>query len=253
MPISEKSRKILWARSGNRCASCRVRLVIDQTLQDAESVIGEECHIVSAAVGGPRYQARYPSDRIDLPENLVLLCAVHHKMVDDQREHYSAEVLRTMKRHHEMWVETKLRDDVGMPPIRIRRFRKNIPAFLPRITSGRELMAMGLGCSAHYFDHDDNLSEVEAELVGNFAQDVKDWIDISGDLEPIDRVRASCRLQSLLAELEENGFLIFAGSETQQIEGGLALPQNFPVMHLAVLRQSSPYVYQGASASKSEA
>ena len=250
MPISEKSRKILWALSRNRCASCRVRLVVDRTIQDPESVIGEECHIVSAAKGGPRHQPSFPSKKVDLPENLVLLCAVHHKMIDDQHEHYSAGIVRGIKKRHELWVETKLRDDADMPPVRIRRFPKNIPSLLPRIQSGKKLMAMGSGCSAHYFDHDDDLSDVEADLVGNFAQDVKDRIDISGDLEPLDRVRAAYHLQSSMKGLEEKGFLIFACSEAQQIEGGFGAPRAFPVMHLAVLRRSHPCIYQGASASR---
>ena len=48
MPISDKNRKILWARSGNRCAICRLPLVVEQTAKDSESVIAAECHIIAA-------------------------------------------------------------------------------------------------------------------------------------------------------------------------------------------------------------
>src|SRR5205085_1467643 len=45
--ISDKTRKLLWGRSGNRCAICRRTLSVDGTVVDAEAVVGEECHIVS--------------------------------------------------------------------------------------------------------------------------------------------------------------------------------------------------------------
>jgi predicted restriction endonuclease len=86
MPISDKTRKILWGRSGNRCAFCRHELVIDATTADDESVIGEECHILSRKGQGPRYDSSYPSEQLDEAENLILLCRIHHKMVDDQHE-----------------------------------------------------------------------------------------------------------------------------------------------------------------------
>ena len=54
MPITDKTRKILWGRSGNRCAICKNELVIDATGQDAESVVAEECHIISPRQNGPR-------------------------------------------------------------------------------------------------------------------------------------------------------------------------------------------------------
>ena len=111
MALSDKNRKILWARSGNRCAICKVSLVLDRTVVDSESVVGEECHIISGAMDGPRHDSNYPSDRIDSLENLILLCANHHKMVDDQQTQYTVNRLREIKSHHEKWVEAKLQDD----------------------------------------------------------------------------------------------------------------------------------------------
>ncbi len=45
MAITDRTRKILWARSGNCCAVCRKDLIIDASDDDDESVVGEECHI----------------------------------------------------------------------------------------------------------------------------------------------------------------------------------------------------------------
>ena len=243
MPITDKNRKILWARSGNRCAICRVPLVVEQTAQDSESVVGDECHIVSASHSGPRHEPDFPSEQFDALDNLILLCATHHKMVDDQQETYTAEVVRSIKRNHEGWVETKLRDDPTPPPVRIRRIRQNIPSHLPRVSSGKELLAIAAGASAHYFNYDDDLSEDEVELVGGFVQEVADWIDLSSDLEPIERVRTSKRIQELMSDLESRGFYVFAAREAQQLEGGVGAPSTFPVLHLSVLRATNQAIH----------
>jgi len=46
MSIKDRTRKILWGRSGNRCAYCRRVLVEDGTDLSDESVVGDECHMI---------------------------------------------------------------------------------------------------------------------------------------------------------------------------------------------------------------
>ena len=55
------------------------------------------------------------------PDNLVLLCRTHHKMVDDQHETYTAEVLHKIKANHEKWVSSTLTEEKQVQPVRIRR------------------------------------------------------------------------------------------------------------------------------------
>lgn len=107
MGISDKDRKILWGRSGNRCAMCRQALVAQRTAADDEAVVGDEAHIAARSPGGPRY-GECPPHASDRYENLILLCRVHHKVVDDQPLHYSAEHLRRLKAEHEEWVNRLL-------------------------------------------------------------------------------------------------------------------------------------------------
>ncbi len=107
MAISEKVRKILWGRSGNRCAICRHELVVNATSADDESVVGEECHIISGKSQGPRYDPEFPADRVDEPENLILLCRTHHKIVDDQFKTYTVDTLSAQKKEHENRTNTK--------------------------------------------------------------------------------------------------------------------------------------------------
>src|SRR5437016_5965776 len=127
MAITDKTRKLLWGRSGNRCAICRRELVIDSTSVDDESVIGDECHIVSERKLGPRYDPAVSLELIDKAENLILLCRVHHKMVDDQFETYTVEVLRALKKNHGSWVSSALTEEKQIPPVRIKRIKENIP------------------------------------------------------------------------------------------------------------------------------
>ncbi len=108
MAITEKTRKLLWGPSGNKCAICRRTLSIDATAESDESVIGDECHIISGKKEGPRADPNFPADEIDDVENLLLLCRVDHKMVDDQSETYTPDVLRNVKSMHEIWVAATL-------------------------------------------------------------------------------------------------------------------------------------------------
>jgi hypothetical protein len=108
MTITDKTRKLLWGRSGSRCAFCRAKLILEDTPHDDESIVGDECHIISGKPDGPRYSPDFPGDELDSYPNLILLCRVHHKMVDDQSETFTADILRQLKENHERWVHDSL-------------------------------------------------------------------------------------------------------------------------------------------------
>jgi len=101
MSISERTRKILWAKAGGRCSMCRVLLVSQDTDTDDPSVFGEEAHIVARAGTGPR--AGQVAD-VNSYDNLILLCSKDRKRVDDQVGYYTVPRLRQIKRSHELWV-----------------------------------------------------------------------------------------------------------------------------------------------------
>lgn len=110
MGITLKTRKMLWGRAANRCAfvDCRKELVIDASQSDDESLIGEECHIVARSPDGPRGQSPLTLEQRDKYANLVLLCAVHHKVIDDQPGQYTVDHLKQIKGTHENWVRETL-------------------------------------------------------------------------------------------------------------------------------------------------
>ena len=108
MSIPDRDRKILWARAGNRCALCRNILISERSQKDKDSVIGDECHIKGQKKGAARYFPDKNSNTIDCYGNLILLCKVHHKQVDDQINTFTEEYLLDIKSAHEKWVNDTL-------------------------------------------------------------------------------------------------------------------------------------------------
>jgi hypothetical protein len=241
MTISNKTRKVLWGRSGNRCAICKHELVIEATPQDSESVVGDECHIISAKPNGPRHDPSYPKDELDAYENLILLCRIHHKMVDDQADTYTIDILRQMKSNHEVWVTQTLSDKPHIgKPLKVTRVKQNIPAYLSRLTTGKQVLDLVTGTMAFSMDHDELESESEVALVGGFLQTIRDWGDIVDDLEPTDRVGIGFSLTQSLRELESVGFFVFGGREVQLLEGGVQTEaSDWAVSIIKVLRKDS--------------
>lgn len=239
MATSPKTRKLLWGRSANRCAICKRELVVEATALDQEALVGEECHIVSPRHGGPRHDASLPVAEADSYHNLILLCRVHHTMVDEQSRTYNADAVRGIKAAHETWVSESLRGATQVRQPRLRWRRKSIPEYLIRLTTGRELLNLLLGAHFFSFDHDELRSEQEVDVVGAFLQAAYEYGDVGEDLEPYQRVRDSVELTRSLEELERAGFFVFGGREVRVLEGSVGGPEDFVIAILRVLRETS--------------
>jgi hypothetical protein len=90
--------KRLFALSGNKCAfpKCRVALVDEQG-----TVVGKVCHICARNPGGSRYDPQQTDAERHAYENLILLCGVHHDVIDSDEDSYTVERLLKMKEAHE--------------------------------------------------------------------------------------------------------------------------------------------------------
>ncbi|MHA0858500.1 HNH endonuclease [Paenibacillus sp. CMAA1364] len=231
MPISNKTRKILWGRSGNRCSICKHEMVVEATIHDDPSVVGEECHIISGQVNGPRYKPEHPIEKIDLNDNLILLCRIHHKMVDDQHETFTERILKEMKENHEKWVTERLnqQDVKEDKPVRIRRIKENIPSVLPMINSGKELIGIIDGALGYQFDHDEPKNEEEVELISSFLQYAQDLGGLLGEFESGERVTYGYELTKSINQLLDNNYLVFGARELRILEGGKSKPSNWPI------------------------
>lgn len=103
MTPSQKDQRLLFQRSGNRCAFPGCTKVLDcpaSPLDDAV-VLAEVAHIVSSRPGGPRSEYPLPLEERDKYDNLILLCEEHHHLVDNQPHTYTVERLRQVKADHE--------------------------------------------------------------------------------------------------------------------------------------------------------
>jgi hypothetical protein len=91
--------KRLFAVSGNRCAfpKCTQVLVDPST----GKVTGQISHIKARSAGGPRYDASQTEEERHGFDNLLLLCPIHHDVIDDDTQSYSVDRLQQMKRAHE--------------------------------------------------------------------------------------------------------------------------------------------------------
>lgn len=108
---STKTLKTLWGRAASRCSICKLELVMDATETDDESLVGEACHIVGEKVDGPRGDSPISAAQRNKYANLLLLCNVHHKQIDDQVNAFSVQRLHEIKNAHEVWVRTQLSFD----------------------------------------------------------------------------------------------------------------------------------------------
>jgi len=100
MAITTRTRKSLWAKSGNRCAICRLELVQNDEVE-GNLIIGQECHIISSKPDGPRGNQKLHCSDFDDFENLILLCANDHTRIDTFTDIYTVEKLIKLKKSHE--------------------------------------------------------------------------------------------------------------------------------------------------------
>jgi hypothetical protein len=108
MAIPQKDLKLLWGRSGNRCAICKVELSIDAQHSSTSFPLGEQAHIVSEESDGPRGASLLTQQQRNSYHNLVLLCPNHHTEIDKNVVDWPVEKLHMVKSEHEFWVQGTL-------------------------------------------------------------------------------------------------------------------------------------------------
>lgn len=91
--------KKLFAVSGNLCAfpGCSTPLYDSES----DSIIGEICHIKGERKGSARYDENQSDKDRQGFDNLLLLCKIHHTIVDGDRVAYTFERLIQMKTDHQ--------------------------------------------------------------------------------------------------------------------------------------------------------
>jgi hypothetical protein len=108
-----KDTKMLWGRSGNRCAICKCELIADPLIAaDDPSIVGDMAHIVAREPGFTRGDYDGMSDeQRQAYANHILVCKIDHKKIDDQARYFTVDKLHEIKTAHERWVRERLSRD----------------------------------------------------------------------------------------------------------------------------------------------
>jgi hypothetical protein len=203
MAITDKTRKTLWARSGNRCLLCRIELVQQTEAMAGNVIVGEECHIISSSAHGPRGSIPYEDD-YDGHANLILLCANDHKRVDELTDIYTAETLILFKLVHEEWVRTTLERDV----IAFANDKQNVKS-LPKITSGMQIVDIINGAHMFDFTHYELKTEQEAGEIGGLFEELQETADFFSEMGYAETAKFGIRMNEEVEKLKQMGFVLF--------------------------------------------
>ena len=232
MTIAEKTRKQLWAKSGNRCAICKEELFQKPDVENGKLNVGEECHIISKKKNGPRHI--HGLRDYDTSDNLLLLCRNHHKEIDTLTESYPEELLRFMKTNHESWVSDSLRSEKE-------KSEKGNARLIKRISSGKELFETINNVHGCKVDYDEQESAEENEYIGSILQSLADYVDLLGmvAIEPAQRIQISNDLNNLLIEMEERGYFLFADKTKENTEYSIDPKDQWDVATILIKQKDS--------------
>lgn len=247
VPVSSRTRKVLWGRSGSRCAICRCQLVADRTPQEREVIVGQEARILAQSAGGPRFSP-LAEHQVDDYDNLILLCPNHHRMVDEQPRRFPTEKLRLLKLEHERWVEVRL-SQASSPSSAITLERDpDAPQELALLVrTGDELWSVLDRVQSYDFEppSDREVPTALADMADEFLQLAHEWGEVSEDVTErgFQSVREAKRsLDKALSNLADHGLLVFGCRQRHMLSGGLGSPQPWGVATLRVVSSHDDHI-----------
>ncbi|KKM95141.1 hypothetical protein LCGC14_1191230 [marine sediment metagenome] len=107
--MKERDVHKLIAESGGICnfPECGEKFIFQ--FEDGTFVKLYECaHIIGESPEGPRGNQTKSKLMAQDPENIILLCLKHHKIVDKNEKGYPVEKLKKIKENHIQWVNERL-------------------------------------------------------------------------------------------------------------------------------------------------
>jgi hypothetical protein len=103
-PIPPKVQNVLWGRAAGRCqyTGCNQPLIGEQISGARNANKSYIAHIVGDSPDGPRGDPILSPKLAQDPDNLMLVCDPHHRVIDREMvDAHSIEILRGMKARHE--------------------------------------------------------------------------------------------------------------------------------------------------------
>jgi hypothetical protein len=144
--ISTESTLRLWVAASGRCEYCNQYLLADG-YSGYELNLAEKAHIVGAtnAPGSPRGASEMPLAARAEPENLMLLCRDHHRVIDRLIEEHTVQGLLRMKREHEARIlaVTGISAEQGSVVLRVIGTVRGAAVQIPRSTAAAAIIADG--------------------------------------------------------------------------------------------------------------
>ena len=120
--IPENTRCMLWGLAGGHCefTGCP-KLLLEHDVTSMQVNLAEVAHVVAFSEDGPRGAGDRPKD-VHALDNLMLLCAGCHKVIDEKPDDFTREMLRNYKRNHEARIRhlTSLAPDMGTTVVQLK-------------------------------------------------------------------------------------------------------------------------------------
>jgi hypothetical protein len=212
MSVTDRTRKILWVKAGGRCSICGEQLATDASGEDEPSIFGEECHIVARSPGGPRAA---DIANVDSYENLILLCRKHHKQVDDQRFHFTAQRLKEIKHKHEEQEANRA------GPVRlVADPTKPAPKILRLCLTGEALWQSVDGALSFSPYWPTGLNGEQGKAVDGLLDELRDWLDVADELSYKEKREAAESLGERLKQLIDVGLFVGVRDRDMLLTGG---------------------------------
>ena len=99
--ISLQTIKTLCANSQRTCAFPGCGRLLTCKVEGVDFFTGEFCHVEGVQKKAARYNPARTPEHINDPDNLVLMCPEHHKIIDAMPDKFPAERIREFKRAQE--------------------------------------------------------------------------------------------------------------------------------------------------------
>jgi hypothetical protein len=236
MPISNKTRKIIWARSGNICSICKAKLVSDKSEPYSSTVFGEECHIISQRPKGPRHKL---IDDYDVEDNLIILCANCHKSIDNNVGYYTDEKIKEIRENHQREVRDRL---IKNDPNNIYN-KVNGVTILPKVNTGKQLLELLDTTYGLMMDYEDSSDPDEIEFMSITIETLTDYADLlDSDKDLGYKISKITPLTTLLNEIDERGFAIFGEKTKRNITLYGATQKDWIVSSVYLMKKENPNV-----------
>ncbi|MGV0737526.1 hypothetical protein ABQF35_11130 [Mycobacterium syngnathidarum] len=230
MVMTDHDRKKLWGQAAATCSICRSALVqAAEHPEDRDALVGEEAHIISQSRNGPRGSLSVPGMDFDGYYNRILLCRVHHRIVDEQPHKYTVEKLRTIRTHHEQWVRERLHvmpEAAASTPAGVRLKQPGLGMVLPRLRTGKDAWHAAIGSSFYLLDpvDEDDAPIGACDAADNFLTNLRDCAEIHDAIAArgFESIREAQR--DLRHGLANHGLAAFGAQRDMLLTGGSAAP-----------------------------